>query len=196
MSQTPEASEILSETARAAVAVALSRPPTLGAGRLLAIDGPSGSGKSTLAAAVAALQPRATVVHLDDLYDGWSGLATIGETLAALLRPLAAGEPGRFRRYDWQAGGWAEDVFVAPTDLLVIEGVGAGHRAIADLVTVLVWLEVGTEAGRARALARDLAAYDGTDRAAYEAQLRAWQRDEATHFAVDATREQADIALG
>jgi uridine kinase len=183
-----DAPEILRETARAAVALALSRPPTLGPGRLLAIDGPSGSGKSTLAAAVATLQPRATVIHLDDLYDGWDGLAGIGPTLDRLLRPLAAGRPGAFRRYDWHAAGWAEEVYVAPTDLLVIEGVGAGHRAIADLVTALVWIEVAPADGLRRALERD--------GAAYEAQLQAWQRDEAVHYAVDATRERADIALG
>ena len=196
MSDTSEASEIVHETARAAVALALSRPPTLGAGRLLAIDGPSGSGKSTLAAAVADLEPGATVVRLDDLYDGWDGLATLGPALEGLLRPLSAGAPGHFRRYDWHTGGWAEDVFVAPTGLLVVEGVGSGHRAISDLITVLVWLDTDATIGRARALARDLAAYDGTDPAAYEGHLLAWQRDEAAHYLVDATRERADIALG
>lgn len=183
-----DAPEILHETARGVVALALSRPPTLGAGRLLAIDGPSGSGKSTLAAEVSALLPRATVLHLDDLYDGWDGLPRLGPALDRLLRPLAAGDPGCFRRYDWHNADWAEEVFVAPTDLLVIEGVGAGHRAIADLVTALVWLEVAPAVGLRRALDRD--------GAAYEAQLRAWQQDEAVHYAVDATRERADIAIG
>jgi len=176
------------EIARAALDLTMSRPATLGDGRLLAIDGPSGSGKSTLAATLAVTAPTATVVHLDDLYAGWSGLARIAESLAGLLLPLAAGQPGHYRRYDWVAGDWAEDVFVAPTGLLVLEGVGSGTRDFADLVTTLVWLDVSPEVGLARALDRD--------GAAYAEQLRAWQRDEAAHYAVDATRERADIVLG
>lgn len=180
--------EIAREPARAVLTLAMSHPPTLGAGRLLAIDGPSGSGKSTLAAAIAELAPTSTVVHLDDMYAGWSGLPRLAESLAGLLLPLAAGHPGQFRRYDWRADDWAEDVFVAPTSLLVLEGVGSGSRRFAELITTLVWLDVSPEVGLARAIDRD--------GAAYEEQLRAWQRDEAMHYAVDAARERADIVLG
>jgi uridine kinase len=176
------------EWARAALDLLLSRPPTLGAGRLLAIDGPSGAGKTTLAAEISLLAPSATVVHLDDLYAGWSGLPRIAESLSGLLRPLAAGQPGHFRRYDWAAEAFAEDVFVAPTDLLVLEGVGSGTREFADLISALVWIDADPDVALARAV--------GRDGAAYEEQLRAWQRDEVTHYAVDATRERADIVLG
>ena len=44
-----------SEVAGVVVDLALRRPPTLGDGRLVCIDGPAGSGKTTLAAEVAAL---------------------------------------------------------------------------------------------------------------------------------------------
>lgn len=176
------------QPARAALDLVRSRPATLGTGRLLAIDGPSGAGKSTLAAAIAELAPGCSVVHLDDMYAGWSGLPRLAESLAGLLLPLASGQPGRFRRYDWHAEDWAEDVFVAPTELLVLEGVGSGSRDFAELITALVWLDVPPEVGLARALERD--------GAANEEQLRAWQRDEAMHYAVDATRERADIVLG
>jgi uridine kinase len=184
------------EPAHAALALTMSRPTTLGAGRLLAIDGPSGSGKSTLATAVQHLAPGARLLRLDDLYDGWHGLAGIGETLRALLAPLARGEAASYRRYDWAAGSFAESVPLEPVDLLVLDGVGSGHRAIADRITALVWLDIEHDDGRARALARDLGAAPATDRAVYEEHLRAWQRGEATHYAVDATRERADIVLG
>ena len=104
--------------------VAESRPPTLGPGRLVCVDGPAGSGKTTLADAVAALRPGARVVHMDDLYDGWNGLPHLADQLTGLLRPLADGEPGCYRRYDWFAGCYAETVDVPPGDLLVLEG---GH---------------------------------------------------------------------
>jgi uridine kinase len=190
---TPESAR---DQARAALDLALSRPPTLGAGRLLSIDGPSGGGKSTLAAALRALAPRARVLRLDDLYDGWHGLAGVGDTLRALLEPLALGTAGSYRRYDWLAGSFGESVAVEPVDLLVLDGVGSGHRGISELLTALVWVDVDREIGRARALARDMATMPGADAAAYEEHLRAWQRDEAMHYAVDATRERADIVLG
>ena len=46
--------------------------PRLGGVRVIAIDGPAGSGKTTLGDALA--ERGAAVLHLDDLYDGWSGL--------------------------------------------------------------------------------------------------------------------------
>ena len=45
------------DTARRVLDLALDRPPTLGHGRLVCVDGPAGSGKSTLAAALAHLAP-------------------------------------------------------------------------------------------------------------------------------------------
>ncbi|MET0999022.1 MAG: 4-amino-4-deoxy-L-arabinose transferase, partial [Marmoricola sp.] len=122
--------------------LALGREPTLGAGRLICIDGPAGSGKTTLAAAVSASAiDDVHVVHMDDLFPGWSGLAEVDAQLADLLLPLAEDRPGAYRRYDWVAGEFAETVTVDPTPLLVIEGVGSGAARFAELVTVLVWVE-------------------------------------------------------
>ncbi|MGH3988365.1 MAG: uridine kinase family protein, partial [Pseudonocardiaceae bacterium] len=88
----------------------LAAPPALGAVRLVVVDGPAGSGKSTLAGRVAAALGGAQVVHMDDLYEGWSGLdqAVWRRLLAWVLEPLAAGRTGRYRRYDWPAGRFAE----------------------------------------------------------------------------------------
>jgi energy-coupling factor transporter ATP-binding protein EcfA2 len=130
--------------------LARSRPPTLGAGRLVCIDGPAGSGKTTLAAAVAALEPAARVVHMDDLYDGWGGLSRLTDQLTDLLRPLSRGATSRYRRYDWVAGRYAETVTVEPAPLLVLEGVGCGARRHADLVTALAWVETAPRPGPRR----------------------------------------------
>ena len=82
----PTPAEILS--------LALDRPPTLGSGRLICVDGPAGSGKTTWAAGIAQLAPEVTVVHMDDLYPGWSGLPEVDAQLGDLLRPLAENQPG------------------------------------------------------------------------------------------------------
>lgn len=167
-----------------ALDLARSRPPTLGTSRLIAVDGPAGSGKSTLAAELARLA-RAPVVRLDDLYEGWSGLPRLDDQLTALVRPLAHGTPGVYRRYDWHAGRVGETVTVRPADLLVVEGVGAGSRAIADLVTVLVWLDAPADVRRARALARD-----GD---VFAPHWDDWATAEAQHYARQRTRERADL---
>lgn len=180
-------------TAAADVAdLLLERSPALGAGRLLCIDGPAGSGKTTLATAVSdVLQDRGlsvSVVHLDDVYDGWTGLSGVGALVERqIVGPLRIGEPGKFRRYDWHTGRRAEERTVEPADVVILEGVGAGHPAYADAVTALVWVAAAAELCSARVLARD-----GTD---VEPQLRQWQADEGRLFAEEHTRDRAAMIV-
>lgn len=167
------------------MALVMSRPATLGAGRLLCIDGPAGSGKTTLAAAVASLAPQAAVVHTDDLLAGWRGLARLSDAVRALVTPLAAGHAGTWRRWDWHSSAWAEEHHVSPGGLLVLEGVGSWSPAIADRVGALAWIEAAEEVRMRRGLDRD-----GDDFAPHWEQ---WAADEATLFARDRTREHADL---
>lgn len=164
------------------LALARSRPATLGPARLICIDGPSGSGKTTLAASLGL-----PTVHMDLLYDGWGGLPTVDAQLSSLLRPLAARTAGTYRRYDWEAGAYAETVVVPPTPVLVLEGVGSYSPAIDDLVTVLVWVEAPAADRLTRAVERD--------GAAYEAELRQWAIDEQEHFRRTGARERADLVV-
>jgi cytidylate kinase len=146
--------------------------------RLVCVDGPAGSGKTTLAAQLAdALE--APVVHMDDLYEGWAGGPDAG---AANLRrwvldPLAAGEPVRYRRYDWVAADWAEWHDVPSSTHLVVEGCGA----------LRVWVEADDAERLRRGLERD-----GQD--ARDHWLR-WMTDEAAHYEREGTRERADVLL-
>ena len=158
-------------------------PPTT---RVLAIDGPGGSGKTTLAGAVADLAG-GRVVHMDDLYDGWSGLERVDAQLDCLLAPMAAGGAGRYRRFDWHANAFAETVVVEPVDLLVVEGVGSGALDTADLLTALVWVEVPPDLALRRGVERD-----GEQ---LREQWNDWQRQEARHFARQHTRERADLLV-
>lgn len=175
----------LADAARSVRDLAASRPPTLGSGRLVCVDGPSGSGKTTLARALA--HDGGVVVHMDDLYEGWSGLPTVDEQLEGLLRPLQQGRPGSYRRWDWEADARAECVHVSPTPLLVVEGVGSGARAVADLVTVLVWMDAPTAVRRRRGTRRD--------GEAFARRWDAWARAEAERFAADGSRDRADVRL-
>lgn len=163
--------------------------PRLGTVRLVLVDGPAGSGKTTLAAGLAEALGGAQVVHMDDLYEGWSGLgpALWPRLLAQVVTPLAAGRPGRYQRYDWVDGRFAEwhDVPVAPA--LVIEGVGSAAAPVSSYAVLRVWVEAPPDERLRRGLERD--------GEAMREQWLAWQDREAAHFARDRTRSRADVVV-
>jgi uridine kinase len=161
--------------------------PRLGRTRLVCVDGPAGSGKTTLAGRLAAALD-APVVHMDDLYAGWTLTGAFARLAAGVLRPLADGRPGAYHRYDWTAGRFcAEPTSVPAGDVLVVEGCGSCPRA-ADAWTVLrLWVEAPAEVRLARGLARD-----GRSMAA---EWRRWQGTEAAAFAAEGTRDRADVRV-
>jgi uridine kinase len=168
------------------LALARSREPTLGLGRLICIDGPAGSGKTTLADEIGELSG-APVLHMDDMFEGWRGLPRIAAQLETLLPPLAGGRAGSYRRWDWPGNDWAETVLVPPAPLLVLEGVGSGSAAYADLITVLAWVEVPYDLRMERGLERG-----GVGVAE---NWRQWAIDEQALFDREGTRDRADIVL-
>ena len=165
----------------------LGAPPTLGAGRLVCVDGPAGSGKTTLATAVADVVPHAQVVHCDELLQGWRGLPGLARTVGALLEPLSRGERGWWTRWDWVADGWAETHPVEPGGLLVLEGVGCWSPGISRLVGFLVWVEAESSLRLRRGVARD-----GEQ---MRPQWEQWRLDEDALFARLGTRSRADLVV-
>ena len=176
-----------SEVARVVLELAETRPPTLGSGRMVCVDGPGGSGKSTLADALIALEPSGRIVHMDDLYDGWTGLRHVTDQLGRLLLPLAEDEPGSYRRYDWHAKAYAETVTVEPGPLLVLEGVSSAPAAYSHLATAVVWVEVPADLRLRRGLERDGDALRG--------QWLQWMAEEDRLFAAEGTAERADVVV-
>lgn len=169
------------------VAAVESAPAGLGATRLVCVDGPAGSGKTTLAAALAP-HLGAQVVHMDDLYEGWVGLERGPERLLEwVLEPLAAGRPGRYRRYDWGLGRYVERHTVPLGDVLLVEGVGSASLVAEPFAPFVVWVEAPEDVRLARGLARDGAALEG--------EWRRWMVDESAHHRAHRTRERADVVL-
>ena len=118
---------------------------------VVTIDGYSGSGKSTLAAALVRLVNGWQVLHLDDWYPGWDGLAAGADIARRIAADLRAGRASSYEAWDWEHGatGATIPVPLAPT---IIEGCGA-IEAVADLA---VWIaDPGEDERRHRALARD-----------------------------------------
>ncbi|HEY1778737.1 MAG TPA: hypothetical protein VGG41_21450 [Solirubrobacteraceae bacterium] len=169
------------------MAALLAAAPAAGPTRVLAIDGRSGAGKSTLAATLAAAL-EAPLVSFEDLYGGWDGLEH-GIELARreVLEPLARGESAAVPRYDWEAREWTPAWTLTAPALLVIEGVGAGARALAPHTSVLAWLESGEDARRERALARD-----GD---LYAPHWHRWAIQEDAYIEREAPRERADLVI-
>lgn len=179
-------------TAAVVVAWVLAAEPTLGKGRLVCVDGPAGAGKTTVADELVAALDEAGVtvqlVHMDDVYDGWSGLETGIATFAeSVVTPLRVGQPGHYRRYDWGRSTYAEEHEVAPCDVLVVEGVGAGATAYDEAITCLLWVETPRDLCLARGLARD--------GEAMRDHWLAWRVEEERMFDQERTEMRADLVV-
>ena len=182
--QITQASEAITEALR----VIRHAQPRCGATKVVAIDGPSGAGKTDFAAALAEHLPGADVMHMDDLYPGWDGLAqAVADLHDQILAPIARGERAAYRRWDWEHDRHARWHTLPTTPLLLVEGVGSGAGRSAELESVLIWLEAGRDVRFQRGVERD-----------GEAFLPHWQRwavQEDALFLADATRGRADLII-
>ena len=182
--------------------------PRLGATRLALVDGPAGSGKTTFAnllAVAAGGQPSrgpstfdptaplpddapVQIVHGDDMYEGWGGLRTLDAVLVdQILEPLAAGEHGGFRMWDWHRDQRTHYVPVPTREVLVVEGVGVASPRARALSTLTVWIEAPPAERLRRGIERD---GEGM-----RAEWETWQDTEAQVHRVHATRAAADVRL-
>jgi len=160
-------------------------PPSLGPVRLVAVDGHAGSGKTTFAGRLAAALGGAPVVHLDDLATHAEPFGWTERLRGQVLEPLARGEAGRYGVYDWAARRFAGAGTVTAEPVVLLEGVGAGRRAVRPHLAELIWMELDAAAARARGELRD-----GPELAEFWV---GWARAEREHFAADPSRPYAGI---
>ncbi len=148
---------------------------------VLALDGRSGTGKSTIARALAKAR-NAAVVPLDDFFDAsvpgaqwdaWSPAERLQRVFDwtrvrnEALVPLRAGQPGRWRRFDFAAGPRADgsysmltdSVECAPMPLVILEGAYSASKPLADLVDFTILVEASTEERASRLRARESAEF-------------------------------------
>jgi uridine kinase len=163
--------------------------PRLGRTRLVCIDGPAGSGKTTLAGRLAtALGSGTAVVHMDDLFAGWTLTGGVERLVAGVLEPLAEERPGAHRRYDWDAGAFLPDLVPVPVpEVLIVEGCGSSPRRFDPWVTLRIWVEAPKALRTTRGIRRDGAAL--TDK------WLDWQVLETAVFAAEDTRARADLRV-
>ncbi|MFF4581131.1 uridine kinase [Streptomyces sp. NPDC001389] len=162
-------------------------PPSLGPVRLIGVDGHAGSGKSTFADRLAAALGGAPVLHLDDVathsepFDWW------GRLRAQVVEPLAAGRPAHWAPYDWVGRRFGAERVLEPAPVLIVEGVGAGRRALRPHLARLLWMETSRETSWGRGRRRD-----GRELSDF---WDGWERAELAHFSHDPSRPFADTLV-
>lgn len=124
-------------------------------GALVLVDGRSGAGKTDYATALAK-ESGATLVSLDDVYPGWDGLDAGSWHIAhSLIIPISQGQPGRYRRWNWEQGTPGEWVVVPEGIPLIVEGCGVLRHETAGVQALRLWIEAPEQVRHDRALARD-----------------------------------------
>ena len=159
---------------------------------LLAIDGPAGAGKTTFAAKLEAelsVHSTVKVIHMDDLYNGWDNALSnpLSEILDRISTAHLAGREFVIKKFNWHTMEFDSEEKIAPTDYLIIEGVGAAQQIVRETGATTYWLDIEPEIGLQRVLDRD--------GAHLEVQMRQWQVDQDKHFARDETRENCEFKL-
>ena len=155
---------------------------------LVAIDGPAGAGKTTLAAQFYeefCADNTVSVIHLDDLYNGWDNALSeeLTQKLKVITKAHLAHEGFYVEIYNWVTMKFDELRRYEAADILILEGVGAAQKIVRDAGAITYWLDVEPSIGLERVLLRD-----GFD---IRARMQQWQVDQERHFASDLTRKEA-----
>ncbi|MFI9646806.1 uridine kinase [Streptomyces sp. NPDC052040] len=162
-------------------------PPSCGPVRLIGVDGHAGSGKSTFAGQLAAALDGAPVLHLDDIATHEELFAWTDRLLREVIAPLGRGETAHYRPYDWRARAFGPARPLPPAPVVLVEGVGAGRRALRPYLARLLWMETAREVAWERGRARD-----GEEQSAF---WDDWTAAERRHFAEDPSRPYADLLV-
>lgn len=128
---------------------------------IILIDGRAGSGKSTFAKSLqqqlfrdGESAPR--VIHMDNIFEGWDGLALGSDYMVRfILQPLARQETASWQDWSWvknQRSSWREFSGGTP---LIVEGCGSLTERSKEHADICIWLEASEETRRERWIQRE-----------------------------------------
>jgi hypothetical protein len=170
------------------------RPPAI-----VAVDGRSAGGKTTttevLRAAAAGRGLTVAVVHTDDIawhhsFFDWADLLVEG-----VLEPLRRGEDVSYTPPGWISHGRTGSLDVPAGDLVLVEGVGAGRREVAEHLDAIVWVASDLDEAMRRGLDRDVASGVNGGREQATAFWHEWMAAELPFQADQRTWERATVVL-
>ncbi|MEU6353744.1 hypothetical protein ABZ896_31185 [Streptomyces sp. NPDC047072] len=162
-------------------------PPSCGPVRLIAIDGHAGSGKTTFAARLAGALDDAPVLHLDDIASHDALFGWTARLMDEVIEPLRHGRTAHYAPYDWHSRRLGPPRSLPPAPVILLEGVGAGRRALRPHLAHLLWMELPREESWARGRSRD-----GAEQREF---WEGWVEAERRHFAEDPSRPFADLLV-
>ena len=166
----------------------LSELSSLQPGEVIAIDGPAGSGKTTLANQLSKDLANVEIIHMDDLYHGWSDAFSARLTASVInqiLAPISQGIEFNYEIYDWKSNKFSKSKIIPSGQIYILEGVGAGQRQFRKYLSKIIWLDIADEEGLTRVINRD--------GAEILSPMQEFQRAQKLHFARDLTENAADF---
>ncbi|MEU3845349.1 hypothetical protein AB0E88_35640 [Streptomyces sp. NPDC028635] len=162
-------------------------PASCGPVRLVGVDGHAGSGKSTFAGRLARALDDAPVLHLDDIASHEELFAWTDRLRRQVIEPFSRGETAHYTPYDWRERRFGAPRPLPGAPVVLIEGVGAGRRALRPHLARLLWLDVPREEAWERGRRRD-----GAEQRDFWA---GWVQAEQRHFATDPSRPHAHLLV-
>lgn len=158
--------------------------------RIFAIDGVAGSGKTYLAERLKGSFQDSQVIHMDDLYRGWNNPFSddlINRTLEQVINPFKNQQIITFQKFNWAINDFDQSIIVKPSQILFLEGVGAGQLEFRKYLSKIVWVEFDVTKGLERVIARDGQGVRN--------EMEQFLIDQNKHFATELTKKVADYAI-
>jgi uridine kinase len=157
---------------------------------IIAIDGVAGSGKTTLAERLKGDLASCQVVHMDDLYNGWSDPLSKELTQrisTQILTPFKNHQIAKYEKYNWYIKSFDLTSSIPQSDYLILEGVGSGQIAFREFFSKLIWVELDPQAGFERVIARD---GEGV-----RTEMLNFLVNQSNHFSSESTQNAADYTI-
>jgi hypothetical protein len=127
------------------------------------------------------------VLRLDDIASHDELFGWTGRLLEQVIEPLRRGRTAHYTPYDWRSRRFGAPRALPPAAVILLEGVGAGRRALRPCLAHLLWMELPDEESWSRGRSRD-----GEEQREFWA---GWVRAEQRHFADDPSRPFADLLV-
>jgi len=157
---------------------------------IIGIDGVAGSGKTTLSLNLQRDLGNSQIIHMDDLYEGWSdplSAALSERVVKQILEPITSNESATYDRFNWSKQLFDEQIKIVPSKYVILEGVGAGQKCFRNYLTNLIWVSCDPKTGFERVLARD-----GQH---LRNQMIIFLKDQNKHFSAELTDKAADYTI-